>query len=73
LACGGALASLGSYGIALWAMTKAPVATVAALRETSVMFATLIGSVFLHEVVTAKHAMGVVVIFWGILSLRLVN
>jgi len=32
VATGGALASLASYGIALWAMTRAPVATVAALR-----------------------------------------
>ena len=31
----GAFASFGSYGIALWAMTRAPVASVAALRETS--------------------------------------
>ena len=31
VATGAALASLGSYGIALWAMTRAPVATVAAL------------------------------------------
>jgi drug/metabolite transporter (DMT)-like permease len=39
----GAGASLVSYGIALWAMTRAPVATVAALRETSVLFAALLG------------------------------
>jgi drug/metabolite transporter (DMT)-like permease len=44
MAMGGALASFGSYGIALWAMTQAPVATVAALRETSVLFAALLGS-----------------------------
>jgi len=37
VATGAAAASLGSYGIALWAMTQAPVATVAALRETSVL------------------------------------
>ena len=42
-------ASLGSYGIALWAMTRAPVATVAALRETSVLFAALLGTWFLKE------------------------
>jgi len=47
VAAGGALASLGSYGIALWAMTRAPVASVAALRETSVLFAALLGSWFL--------------------------
>ena len=40
----GTVASLGSYGIALWAMTQAPVAVVAALRETSVLFAAVIGT-----------------------------
>jgi hypothetical protein len=44
LALGGALASLGSCGIALSAMTQAPVAMVAALRETSVLFAVLMGA-----------------------------
>ena len=71
MACGGALASLASYGIALWAMTRAPVATVAALRETSVMFAAVIGSVFLGEHVTARRALGALVIVAGVVVLRL--
>ncbi len=33
------LALWGSYGLALWAMTQAPLAVVAALRETSILFA----------------------------------
>ena len=41
LAALGGAASIGSYAIALWAMTRAPVAAVSALRETSVLFATL--------------------------------
>jgi len=41
--------SLGSYWIALWAFTRAPVALVAALRETSVLFAMLIGVLLLKE------------------------
>jgi drug/metabolite transporter (DMT)-like permease len=41
--------SLGSYWIALWAFTQAPVALVAALRETSVLFAMLIAALFLKE------------------------
>ena len=41
--------SLGSYWIALWAFTQAPVALVAALRETSVLFAMLIATVVLKE------------------------
>jgi drug/metabolite transporter (DMT)-like permease len=41
--------SLGSYWIALWAFTRAPVALVAALRETSVLFALVIATVLLKE------------------------
>lgn len=45
----GAACSMASYGIALWAMTEAPIALVAALRETSVLFGTAIAALFLHE------------------------
>ena len=45
---GGAL-SAAAYGVVLWAMTRAPVAAVAALRETSVIFAALIGAWLLKE------------------------
>ena len=54
----GGAASLGSYGIALWAMTHAPVAVVAALRETSVLFAALIGTLFLREPFGWQRAVG---------------
>ncbi len=67
----GALASLGSYGIALWAMTRAPVATVAALRETSVLFAALIGVFMLHERFHIERAIGTGAIVAGVLALRL--
>ena len=43
----GGAGSVASYGLALYAMTKAPIAAVAALRETSILFALLI-SVFIH-------------------------
>ena len=71
IALGGALASLGSYGIALWAMTRAPVATVAALRETSVLFAALLGSWFLKEAFTVRRAVGTATIVAGVMALRL--
>jgi drug/metabolite transporter (DMT)-like permease len=45
---GGGMANL-SYGIALWAMTKAPIALVGAVRETSVLFATAIAAFVLKE------------------------
>lgn len=45
---GGAL-MVTAYGLVLWSMTRAPVAAVAALRETSVVFAALIGARLLKE------------------------
>jgi drug/metabolite transporter (DMT)-like permease len=41
--------SIGGYSAALWAMTKVPISSVAALRETSIIFATLIGGYVLKE------------------------
>jgi phosphonate utilization associated putative membrane protein len=71
VATGGALASLGSYGIALWAMTRAPVATVAALRETSVLFAVLLGCWLLKETFTLRRFAGTCVIVGGVMAIRL--
>ena len=62
---------MGSYGVALWAMTRAPVATVAALRETSVLFAALLGVWFLKEVFTTRRLIGICAIVGGIMALRL--
>jgi phosphonate utilization associated putative membrane protein len=67
----GAAASLGSYGIALWAMTQAPVATVAALRETSVLFAALLGAWFLKEAFTMRRAAATAAIVAGVMALRM--
>jgi len=69
-ALGGA-ASIGSYAIALWAMTKAPVASVAALRETSVLFAALLGTWLLKEKFGLQRALGTLVVVLGVISLRL--
>jgi phosphonate utilization associated putative membrane protein len=69
-ALGGA-ASIGSYAIALWAMTQAPVASVAALRETSVLFAALLGTWLLKERFGLQRAVGTLVIVTGVISLRL--
>jgi phosphonate utilization associated putative membrane protein len=66
----GATASLAAYGISLWAMTRAPVAVVAALRETSVLFAALLGTWLLKEVFTLRRALGTAVIVTGVVALR---
>jgi len=63
--------SLVAYGLALWAMTKAPVATVAALRETSILFAVVISVVFLKERVSIWRIAAALVIALGALLLRL--
>ena len=71
LAAIGGTASIGSYAIALWAMTRAPVASVAALRETSVLFATVLGTWMLKEAFGWQRAIGTVVIVGGVMALRL--
>jgi len=45
----GGIGSVASYGLALWAMTRAPVAVVAALRETSILFGIAISALWLGE------------------------
>jgi phosphonate utilization associated putative membrane protein len=71
LATLGGLASLGSYWIALWAMTRAPVAAVSALRETSVLFATALSVLVLKERFGLQRAVGAAVIVAGVVALRL--
>jgi phosphonate utilization associated putative membrane protein len=71
LAALGGAASIGSYAIALWAMTRAPVASVAALRETSVLFAVLLSTFVLGERFGPQRAIGAAVIVAGVVALRL--
>lgn len=68
----GGLGSLGSYGIAVWAMTRAPVATVAALRETSILFATAIAGLVLKEKISRTRMAAVTAIACGAVLMRLV-
>jgi len=63
--------SLGSYWIALWAFTQAPVALVAALRETSVLFAMLIGVVVLKEQAGRWRWAAALAIGAGVMAMRL--
>jgi drug/metabolite transporter (DMT)-like permease len=66
----GGLAAFLGYAIVIWAMTRAPIAAVAALRETSVVFAAIIGVVALREPFHAQRAIAVLVILAGIILLR---
>jgi drug/metabolite transporter (DMT)-like permease len=67
----GGVLSAASYGTAVWAMTVAPIALVAALRETSVLFAALIGVLWLREPVRAARIVAVGLAFAGVALLRL--
>ena len=67
----GGACSLAAYGIVLWAMTRAPVAAVAALRETSVLFAALMGSLWLKEGFGLPRLAGAASVVAGIAAMKL--
>jgi drug/metabolite transporter (DMT)-like permease len=67
---GGALQLL-SYGIAIWAMTLAPIAIVATLRETSVLFGAVIAVVVLKEPLRAARIVAACLIVCGLILIRL--
>lgn len=62
---------VGSYGIALWAMTHAPIALVAALRETSVMFAMLIAVYFLRERISRLRLLSASMVIAGAIAIKI--
>ena len=67
---GGALQLL-SYGIAIWAMTVAPIAIVATLRETSVLFGAVIAVVVLKEPLRAMRIVAALLIVCGLVLIRI--
>lgn len=67
----GGAATSGSYAIALWAMTQAPVAVVAALRETSIVFATAIAVFVLRERASRARLCGAGLVALGAAAMRL--
>jgi len=58
------------YATIIWAFTKASIPTVAALRETSIIFALLIGTFFLKEKFTLLKTAAVLTIFFGVILLK---
>ena len=72
--CTGAVASAASYGayaISVWAMMVAPIALVAALRETSILFAVLIGWLVFGEKMTRGKGLAAMTIVLGVVVTRL--
>lgn len=67
----GGACTLASYGLALWAMTHAPIALVAALRETSVVFAAIIAASFLKEPITPLRYASIFTVSAGAIAIKL--
>ena len=66
----GGTASYLAYGIVIWAFTQAPIALVTALRETSIIFAVLIGVVFLKERISLAKIISTAITISGMILLR---
>jgi len=67
----GGAGTLAAYSLVLWAMTRAPIATVAALRETSIVFAALIGLLFLKEPLGRWRLVSLLLVGAGAVALKL--
>ncbi len=67
----GALASGSAYWIVIWAMSLAPIAMVAALRETSILFALGLSAIVLKEKLTVSRIAGGLLVVAGAMALRI--
>lgn len=64
----GILSTLG-YCIAIWAMSQSAMGGVSAIRETSILFAALIGTFVLHEKMTVPKILGALMVTAGVVCL----
>lgn len=67
----GGACTLSSYALALWAMTRAPIALVAALRETAVIFGVLIAALVLREHITRIRYLSILIVSAGAAAIKL--
>lgn len=67
----GGAASFGAYALVMWAFTQAPIPLVTALRESSIIFALLIGVVILREKLNSAKLVSTAVTLIGVALLRL--
>ena len=65
------LISISAYSIVLWAMTKAPIAQVSAIRETSVLFGSIIAITFLSEPLRISRIISAIMITIGIVMVKI--
>ncbi|TDW61015.1 DMT family transporter [Kribbella pratensis] len=67
----GGVVSMAAYGLVLWAQTRGTLAAIAALRETSIIFGALIGTLFFNERFGPKRAAAAAVVVTGIVLITL--
>ena len=67
----GGACTFASYGIALWAMTLAPIALVAALRETSILFGVALAAFTLKERISGTRCLSVAMIAAGAVAIKI--
>jgi drug/metabolite transporter (DMT)-like permease len=65
------LLGLGSFSVALWALSRNPVGPVSAVRETSVLFAILIGSLIYHERLSFGRVAGGMLVLAGVVAIAM--
>jgi drug/metabolite transporter (DMT)-like permease len=65
------VASFGAYALVLAALRLAPAPEVAAVRETSIVLATLLAAVFLRETVGTRRLAGAAVVAGGVALIAL--
>jgi drug/metabolite transporter (DMT)-like permease len=60
-----------SYSLALWAMTQAPIAPVAALRETSIVFSAVLALFVLKEHISTLRYMSIAIVTAGAVVIKI--
>lgn len=70
---GGGVASSTAYGLVIFAMSLGTMAVVSSLRETSVIFAAIIGSVFLREPFGSARIRAATLVAGGIILMRVIG
>jgi len=71
--CTSGLLQFGAYALVIWAMSLGTMASVSALRETSVIFAALIGALVLKERVGALRISAAILVALGIVLMRVAD
>jgi drug/metabolite transporter (DMT)-like permease len=71
--CVGALAAAGAYAMVIYAMGVAPMGMVSSLRETSVIFAALIGSLLFREPFGRQRIIAATLVCCGVVLIKILS